>query len=256
MNLKQTTKKHHLGEHNEKLKVTPTQIQEYYKHNPPQLPSNPHRRQYKIITQKGQAQKIHRQIHKPQELQKILTQQAPVAAYYTQSQFIAPEQVNSKKNDRPGYSYADNLFLRSEYILDFDKQHAELQNIKHTIKTLKTQLALTNKDLELRQTGNGYHLLFTTFTEKMCKPPHQIPNPRNRENHHKQIKQNLTKHLNKQGCRFDEPISIDTRRIIRIPNTLHQNGTIITKISIKQFMNSNSHPPRKTVNQQRPRQVE
>lgn len=214
--------------HHKDLDLTKDQIKEYYKNHSIRLPEKPNRRQYRIVTYEGDMRKIKRQIHKPEELQPILIKETPIAVYYTHSYFLAPDRVRSKnKNLKPGYKWLDNIFLGSDYVIDFDEEHSEEMNIANTIQMLREE---GFQDMELRQTGNGFHLIVKDFTKRYCKQ--NIPNPKDRENHHKQKKEKLTTKLKNKGAKFDYPISIDTRRIIRLPNSLHQNGTIIRKIPL------------------------
>ena len=165
-----------------------------------------------------------------EELRKKLVEHLPEAAFISVSCFLNPDHIQKKwsgniTNPDP-HTWNDilnNLILTSDFVIDFDEGDTflELQKAYHYLKGI-----CGFKDFMIVQTKRGYHLWVTDFYKKRCR---KIANPKDREAHIEAQKRCLANELKKNLVNFDYPISVDCRRIVRLPNSLYDDGSLICR---------------------------
>ena len=157
-----------------------------------------------------QPMKVKDIIKEPQRLLDLLRFYAPEHVFYTPSKFMDPTIIRKK-----GMDLSSNNFLFSpEYVLDVDRK--ELKDAKEaTIKLLDHLYAnnwIPNLIVFSGHKGWHIHLPFGFRSDSV--------DPRTREQETKQIKSSITEELQKIATTDTIP-SWDTRRIIRLPGTIH-----------------------------------
>jgi hypothetical protein len=123
----------------------------------------------------------------------------------------------------------NNIFLGSDYIMDFDDKdyHNGSEGSQNQLKLSKLKLnELGFNDFLTMRTGKGYQLLVMDFNA-WAKKDIKVVMPRDREFQYQRKMAELTKKLLEAKITWDYKVSTDTRRIFRVPNTLHNNGNII-----------------------------
>lgn len=145
------------------------------------------------------------------------------------SLFLNPVQVGSKSSNmkKPGYKWANNIFLGSGFFIDMDVN--DIKGCKKLISYLLRKYGFTY--IKLLKTHRGYQIhIYDHLT--VSEP--RLSSPFEREKAMEKLKVKILKDLkfNFPEIKFDELISIDTRRIVRVENTLHSKGTIIEKVAI------------------------
>ena len=125
--------------------------------------------------------------------------------------------------------FLSSIFLGSDYIMDFDdkdyKNGQEDSRSNLELAKLKLQEMGFREFLTMR-TGKGYQLLVIDFN-KWAKKDMKAVMPRDREDFYLSKMRILTKILLASKIRWDYRVSVDTRRIFRVPNSVHNNGNII-----------------------------
>lgn len=210
-------------------KVSPLEIQAFYQNNAPMLLRDSPRRQYRLLLRDYTMVALGRKITKPEQLQKLCVKLLPVAVYQTVSRWVFPEVLSNRGKPKHGGSrWTKNLFLDSDFIIDLDPKHCTQHNLTLLMETL------AGYDTTIVRTGNGYHFWIWDWR----KDRHFITKPFDREMKCKREMEKFVGSLKDKGIEFDYSISMDTRRIARVPNTLHQNGTVCKVIKAEELIQS------------------
>lgn len=192
-------------------------VRQFYKEHLPSLPIDSKFRQYRVRTWDNNWIKIQDTIRTPKDLQRWLIRLAPRDVYFMTSRFLNPTKVGPRvlRKYKPGYNLAYNIFLGSELYFDFD--YKNIHELKLFLKELKKD---GYNDLKVIETARGFHIWVLDF-EQHHSELKGILNPKEREQKHKLLKTKIAKKYSSLGYKFDFQVTIDTRRIIRVPGTLH-----------------------------------
>lgn len=163
------------------------------------------------------------------ELRKKLVEYLPEAAFISVSCYLNPDNIQKKwagnfTNSDP-HKWSDilnNLILSSDFVMDFDDVDIELE-LQKAYKYLK-EIGFT--DFMAIRTKRGAHLWCMDFYKKRCK---KIANPKDREAHIEAQKRCLANELKKNFVIFDYPVSVDCRRVVRLPNSLYNDSSLVCK---------------------------
>ncbi len=199
-------------------------MKNFYRNNKPILPPDPQWRQFRVKMDKNHWVKIRRKIQTPEDLQERLIELNPKDVYFMTSKFLDPVNVGSKNLGTAGYKWLYNLFLGSG--LYFDMDYKDENVVEDLVSRLK-------KDgfgsIRVIETGNGYHIWMTEDLKNHFSELKGIKNPKERERAYMSVKKKLVDKY-KKDFDFDEPITLDTRRILRVPNTIHSGTGDIVKL--------------------------
>lgn len=178
----------------------------------PTLPPEPNRRHFRMHTEKGWL-KIKDRIHTSMDLQIWIDKIDPIATYVSVSKWLNPTTLGQqKKFTRSLNRWADNIFLGSDFVLDFDTK--DTSNVKKAIQKLKY---FKYNIFTLVETGRGYHLWVLDFDNSFKKK--QFKNSWEREEYYISQMRKLSTKLAKSGIKHDKKISEDTRRIVKVWDT-------------------------------------
>jgi len=196
-------------------------FEKYYRNNLVSLPPRPQFRQFKFILVNGKCIKINDTIRDSITMRRKLILFNPVNVYYSVGEFYQPRQVGCKpKNNRtPGGLVSKNMFLRGDYSLEIDSK--DEKNVR-LAKEILNRFGLEN--LYFVNSHRGIHIHAYDFWEKFC--PNILNMPGDRERYYYMKKVYLTKKLTLKGVDLDFPTTIDTRRVIGLPFSLHKRGTV------------------------------
>jgi DNA primase catalytic subunit len=144
----------------------------------------------------------------------------PSHVYYTSSLWLNPTTLgckNYRKNKKAGFQWAYNIFLGQDLVFDIDED--DLNKAKReAIKLINFLKSKGYKDLKIVYSGNrGFHVYVYDW-----KPCINEPNPKRREEEYFNAKIDLINEINNNDiANIDTYTTLDTRRIIRLPNTVH-----------------------------------
>ena len=207
----------------------------------PKLLPNSQFRQYKL--RKNERWFIlNKKIRTDKQLLSYLYIIQPTDVYQSVSYWLNPTRLGGKKFNAPEYKgnkgkikeahanyFLSSIFLGSDYIMDFDdkdyKNGQEDSRSNLQLAKLKLQELGFKKFLTMR-TGRGYQLLVMDFNE-WAKKDMKAVMPRDREDFYISKMRKLTRILLNSKIVWDYKVSVDTRRIFRVPNSVHNNGNII-----------------------------
>jgi len=204
--------------------MTPESIASFYKENKPVLPPDSKYRHYRFVYEDGKntsAYAVWRVIKSPEQLQKICEEKKPSAVYFTVSRWLRPDYLGARYDAGHSHSkWLANNFLGAHFVIDFDSGIDEsYKNMKRAYAILKDKYS----DFIFVRTGRGFHLHVLDFEKDFPF----IASPFAREIYNGKQRAKLAGLLQRNGVVFDVKTSVDTRRIVRVFNTLHSNGTVI-----------------------------
>lgn len=210
--------------------LTQQQIQGYYKVANIELPPDPQFRHFRFRTGKDHWFKVYKKVHSPEDLRKFLVPLYPLDAYVTVSRWLNPTLLGPKKPKDAGFKILKNHFLGSEYVMDFDVK--DFESVEETQKmyerAVNTLVDMGFHRFEFIQTGGGYQLWVLDFEERWVKK--RISHPLSNENHYMHRMRKLTQILRDKDISWDHKVSCDTRRVVRIWNSLHRSGVACRKL--------------------------
>ena len=205
-------------------------LQKYYQNADLWLPPNSTQRQFRFFLQgfnkKIRVLKIKDRIHSITVLRKLLVKYTPLDVYYTTSCWLDPQNLGPrsfKKKSKPGYEFASNCYLYSELYFDIDAPGDFSLAKKETLRLVNfLQREYNFQDIKVVFSGGkGFNVYVYDFKLENFVPKLQS-NPTIRESQAQDIKLKIVeKILHKYDILIDAPITLDTRRIIRLPMTIH-----------------------------------
>ncbi len=131
--------------------------------------------------------------------------------------FLALSEFRGK---RPGYRIAHNILLGQELYFDIDAP-GDLPAAKEDAAALLSFLRREGlRDLALVYSGNkGFHVHAYDFEPRFL--PRLPEDPRKREAAAQAARADLVNRIVRAGIGIDVEITMDTRRILRLPGTVH-----------------------------------
>jgi len=183
------------------------EIRKYYENAELWLPPKSAFRHFRFFLTWKRVVKVKDRISSLKKLRRNLVRFAPLHAYYTPSLFLNPTVIGRKSE-----KIHQNLFLGSD-ILIFDVDTQDLEKAKREalrlLKVFKGELLYL-----LFSGGKGFHLAYK-FDFKPKKE-----NPIEREYEVLKAKKEIATQIGRDFL-IDEVVTWDTRRIVRLPLTIH-----------------------------------
>ncbi len=213
------------------MQITKKELREYYSKCVLWLPEKPAQRQFKLVTWEGRFMKLRRRIGTKQALRKVLLRYAPTSVWYSAGRFLSPENVGSIEISTAGYITADSTIVGCDLPFDIDGDFS-IQGLedarKRTISVINT---IKNKLKYILFTGNkGFQVVYEGKDYIHPNPKLRDASIRLERKQKTYIVDVLNKHIN----RVDRDVSLNSRTIIRLPNTARQNGFVATLLTLKE----------------------
>lgn len=189
-------------------------------------------------------------------LRKKLVYFAPIKAYISVSCYLDPERAGLMWKQKVGeYRYLPNILLSSDFVMDFDHGVISLLNLLRSYDFLKDKGYKKFKSVE---TKRGFHLWGLDWYAQECQErvKNGLHKPFAREKFILSKKIDLCDELESYGIEFDKPISMDTRRIVKLWGSLSDDTFVCRawddpNLMAKEFINSKAYLPNITSNQAR-----
>ncbi len=209
-------------------------IQLYYKSKLIDLRSVPdvNFRHFRFRLYDGSFYKVKRKIRDSTGLQESLVDLVPLDVYYSTACWLNPHLIASRLDK----DILKNIIISCDLSFDIDvsKQIKNLDDAKYQAIVLYD--FLVSKGLKIRYSAfsgsKGFHIV--------CDDPWKSgvneENPLKREMNAIAERKNIVKEVKENGVIFDEKVTIDTRRIIRLPGSINsKTGLICTLLSRKEL---------------------
>lgn len=197
-------------------------LREFYADHPPELDSitDLGRRHFRLLMPNGRFLKIKDRIGSAQDLQRWLVRLQPLDVYYSTSTYLNPTTVASRPRKTSDYWGPGNIVLSHDVAFDIDRRPLSLLNLERARKdSLRLQELVTGLGYPLKYVAfsgsKGFHLVFED-PEKAIEPDHRL-----REKEIIERRKGLIALVAGEGIEVDQAVTIDTRRIIRLPGTVN-----------------------------------
>lgn len=187
----------------------------------PILPPDSQWRYFKFKFSSKHVVQLRDRITNPVRLLNWINKLQPQDVYVSVSCFLDPTISGKKRDKRRGLKWYHNLFLKGDFVIDIDSKDMEnITNCNIALKEIGFRKFLTTN------TSRGIQIWCLDFWEKYCHE--KLTNPFLREQYYMRQKKELAKKLLEKGIEFDYLTTIDSRRVVRVPNTFHRDGTFCT----------------------------
>lgn len=203
-------------------------LKRYYEQCDLYLPDNARWRIFKFIKE-NKCLRLY--IRDRQELRKKLLEYLPDSVYYSTSCFLNPKKVKGIMD--PFVSHRNLLY--SDMALDFDSHNCSIYHARYSAEIAINIIEKEFQNFKRKYilfSGGGFHVVY-----KHMIP--EIANPKEREKFIRKEREKVIKRLNKSAI-FDEEITRDLNRVIRLPFTINvkrgQIAKIISKNSLSHFI--------------------
>ncbi|MFW9924011.1 MAG: hypothetical protein ACFFDW_12065 [Candidatus Thorarchaeota archaeon] len=205
-------------------------LRDYYQKTDLWIPPYASQRQFRFfvygLNKRTRVLKIQDRIYSTEILRKLLVKYTPIDVYYSTSCWLDPQNLGPrsfKKKGKPGYEVASNCYLYSELYFDIDAPGNFDLAKKEVIRLydfLKNEYHFSDIKI-IYSGGKGFHVYVHDF--KLEDFVEQIYcDSKLREGQAQDVKLEFVKRiLHEQDILIDAPITLDTRRIIRLPMSIH-----------------------------------
>lgn len=191
--------------------------------------------------------KVDDRIRSGEALLAHLQRAAPHHAYFTTSTWLDPQRLGPRdfrKAKKGGYQVAHNVFLDQGLFFDIDVK-GDLSSAARHLIGLKDLLASEwgfEKFRAVYSGSKGFHLYVEDFSIRDFVPAVEA-DPRKREDQHPVVKARFTEAALEAGIPVDVAVTLDPRRILRVPGTVH--GKTLNLCEVVDLSRVESFVPRK-----------
>ena len=196
--------------------------------------SKPSQHQFRWRTFEGRWVTSKRRIRNHETLLKAIGKNIPSDLYVSTSSWLNPINLPRLRDTESPYP----ILIDHLIVFDIDVAPLSLKNLekaKNVAKGLHAYV-MENESVEFVHAtfsgSKGFHLIY----KDTDRTKFGIPDPKEREETVRNERRELLSRVLKQGFEVDERITADTRRIIRLPGSIHgKTGFQCTSIDTNQF---------------------
>ncbi len=212
------------------------QIIAHYKSNTIHLDwlSKPSQHQFRWRTFEGKWVTSKRRVRNHETLMKAIGKNFPSDLYVSTSSWLDPIDLPRLRDTEVSYP----VLIDHLIVFDIDVAPLSLKNLEKAKNIAKGvhSFVMENESVEFIHAtfsgSKGFHLIY----KDKDREKFGIPDPKHREETVRQERKDLLSRVLEQGFEVDERITADTRRIIRLPGSIHgKTGFQCTSIDTNQF---------------------
>lgn len=193
------------------------------------LPPDPTKRQFRLAVRRLDGRltfvKLETRVRDPARLREELARRRPHHVYFTTSTWLDPLRLGPRdfaRARRPGYQVAHNVFLDQGLFFDIDVE-GDLATAAHHLVVLHDLLRSRWGFRRFRAVysgSKGFHLYVDDFSIRDFVDG--VPAaPGAREDLHPAVKARFTDAALRAGVAVDAAVTLDPRRVLRLPGTVH-----------------------------------
>lgn len=212
----------------------PGQIESFYKSNiiDLKLIQEVKFRHFRFRLLDGYFYKVKRKIRDSSDLQKCLAEVTPLDVYYSTACWLNPHLIASRLDK----DILKNIYISCDLSFDIDVSNKVNNLVEAKHQAIAVNDFLAEKGFKIRYSAfsgsKGFHIV--------CDDPWKDENaemePKKREIKAIDERKKLVKEARNNKIIFDEKVTVDTRRIIRLPGTINsKTGLICTPLSRKEL---------------------
>ena len=196
--------------------------------------SKPSQHQFRWRTLEGRWVTSKRRIRNHETLLKAIGKNFPSDVYVSTSSWLNPIDLPRLRDTESSYP----ILIDHLIVFDIDVAPLSLKNLEKAKNVAKGlhDYVMENESVEFVNAtfsgSKGFHLIY----KDTDRAKFGIPDPKEREETVRNERRELLSRVLKQGFEVDERITADTRRIIRLPGSIHgKTGFQCTSIDTNQF---------------------
>ena len=196
--------------------------------------SKPSQHEFRWRCSDGKWRKSNRRVSSIGTFRKAIFQDNPADLYFSTSSWLNPIDLPRLSDETRPHP----ILLNHLIVFDVDFSPLSLENLEQArLTTLKLHKWIEeNYDYELISISfsgsKGFHL----FYDNLDRTLFSIENPKERENAVKEERTKLLQQVLLEGFKVDPRITADTRRIIRLPGSIHgKTGLLCHRINIEKL---------------------
>jgi len=201
-------------------------LRAYYARASLWLPPRPTFRQFRVALDRPDGRprfvKIDDRVRSSEVLRRWLLRLAPSHVYFTTSRWLDPQRLGPAplRQRKAGYAIAHNVLLGQELYFDIDAP-GDLDGAREDASALLRFLKAEGlRDLALVYSGSkGFHVHAYDFEPRFL--PRLPEDPRKREAATQAARADLVTRIVRAGIGIDVEVTMDPRRILRLPGTIH-----------------------------------
>lgn len=209
-------------------------LREFYKTHLPDLSviTDLRFRHFRIRLRDGSFLKADRKMLSGEALREWLARRRPSDVYYSTGCWLNPQLLGPRSDD----DTLSNLFIRGDLAFDVDEKPFNIRNIEkarvETVDLYERLVAMGKKVKYIAFSGGkGFHIVCQD--DWVCREE----DPHLREADAISRRRVLVGELRSYGLKFDEKITVDTRRILRVPGTVNAStGYVCTVLTESQLI--------------------
>jgi len=218
-------------------KMDSDRIREFYCGHPPDLSciTDVNKRHFRLLLPNGRFFKVKDVIRTPRDLQGWLIRSRPLDVYYSTSTYLNPTSVSPRPRTASEYWGPGNIILGNDVAFDLDRRPLSILNLERARKDAVRLLDLMlDRQYSLKYAAfsgsKGFHLVFSD-RDTGLEEDH-----RSREKEIIGRRKALVEEVTQRGIRIDTSVTVDTRRIIRLPGTLNsKTGYCCQTLTLEQL---------------------
>jgi DNA primase catalytic subunit len=193
-------------------------------------------RHFRLRLLDGTFHKVKQKIRTPQNLQKIIEDYTPLDVYYSTATWLNPHIIAGRLDK----DILKNIYISCDLSFDIDISNQIKTLVEAKTQTLNLSDFLTTRGIRIRyyafSGSKGFHIV--------CDDPwtseESEAEPLKRELKAIERRKNLVHEASEEELLFDQKVTIDTRRIIRLPGTINSKTglacTTLTKSQLESDM--------------------
>jgi len=192
-------------------------------------------RHFRFRLADGSFYKVRYKIHNSRDLREHLTRKAPLDVYYSTACWLNPHLLGSRVQK----DILKNVMISCDLVFDIDIG-GEIRTLEDARQqTVALHNFLESKGINVRYSafsgGKGFHIVCDDpWKDKIAEE-----NPVKRERKAIEKRKQIVKEAKAKSIEFDEKVTVDPRRIIRLPGTINSKTGFVCTVLRKSELESN-----------------
>lgn len=212
-----------------------SQIKSYYRSNPVDLAvTSPVKfRHFRFRLEDTSFYKVKCKIRDSRDLREHLIKKAPFDVFYSTACWLNPQILGSRVEK----DVLKNLMISCDLAFDIDRGgKLKLEDARQ--QAIRMNEFLKSKGISVRYSAFSGSKGFHVVSDDPWKDEITEENPRKRESEAIERRKRIVQEAKEKGIVFDEKVTVDTRRIIRLPGTINSKSGLVCMVLSKKELES------------------